>query len=189
MISRTLTPILSIIVAVMIAYFFILPKYETTQLVRAEIQEYETAVEKYNEFSNKLDEKLAIKTERPAIDNEHLDTLVPSEIDDTQLLVDLETLVTKQTMLFGNISIKGNTTIYQQGSEADTSSGQQISRQLVSLDISFDVIGSYEQFQLFLSELERSRTLYEVVSLSYTPSESAFQQFSLTVRVYALPKM
>jgi hypothetical protein len=188
MISRTLTPILSIVIAVMIFMFFTQPTFSEVTAVKTEMSEYTTAIEKYNLFSAKLEEKLSVKTNRSASDNERLDRLVPDEIDDTQILVDIEALAEKNGMLFGNISVKNNNATLARKTE-NVSQGLPASQELASVDVTFGVIGSYEQFDTFMLDLESSLTLFEVIGLSYTASPSSFQQFDLTVRVYALPEV
>ena len=187
MISRTLTPILSIIIAVLIFMFFVSPLYEDILLVRNDISEHKTAIQKYNDFQTKLQEKLSIKTNRSAYDNERLDRVVADSIDDTQILVDLEALAEKHTLLFGNVLVK-NTGESLARETKIAPAGTVTSDELVTADIKFSIIGSYDNLISFFRDLERSLTLYEVVQLSYDVSDSQFQQFDITVRVYALPK-
>ncbi len=191
MISRTLTPILSIIIAVLIFMFFVSPKYDKILTIRNDISEYTVTIQRYNDFVTKLKEKLSIKTNRSAVDNENLDRLVANDIDDTQLLVDLKALAEKHLLLFGNISVKKKgeslaSSISNASSNPPASTAS--NGELVSADIKFSVIGSYNDLLTFISELESSLTLYEVVGLSYSVTDSPFQQFDMTVRTYALPK-
>lgn len=183
MISRTLTPILSIIIAVLIFMFFVSPKYEEILVVRNDISEYGITIERYTAFQSKLKEKLSIKTNRLATENERLDTVVADNIDDTQLLVDLKAMAEKHVLLFGNVSVKN-----KGESLSGSVKGAIASSELASADIKFSIIGSYDDTVSFFYDLERSLTLYEVVQLSYDVSDSQFQQFDVTVRTYALPK-
>ncbi len=188
MILRTLTPILSVIIAIILFVFFVSPKYDEIIAVQAEIAEYQDAVLKYNTFINKLDAKIATKVTRSAIENEHLDRFVPEIIDETQLLVDLESLARRNNLLFGNIEVSSSD-VNLARNNADVVDVAVKSDELITSDISFELIGTYEQFKSFLAEMEKSMTLFEVVEMSLDVDESIFQQFAVTVRVYSLPEM
>ena len=185
MILRTLTPFLSLVIAIILFIFVIQPQYIEIVSLNSEVNEYVSATEKYQQFTAKLEEKLATKGSRSALENERLDTLVLEEIDATQLLVDLEVLAKQRNLLFGNVEISaGDIDVKKISNDADASGGE-----LTTVDLSFEIVGTYEQFKNFLSDVERSLTLFEVVKMELVSAEeSLFQQFAITVRVYALPK-
>lgn len=174
---RTLTPLLSVVIAVIVYLFFTSGQLDTIALRNAEIDEYVKAAAGYTAFTEQLNAKIAKKENRSISDKERLDTLVPERIEAINLLVDLEALVKKHNMLFGNVSV----------SDEDNASAQEIDsvNTLTSVDISFGVIGTYDQFKVFLRDLERSLTIYEVIDLTFSGTESEFNQYELTVRVYA----
>lgn len=188
MILRTLTPVLSVIIAIILFIFFVHPKYNEIVTVQAEIAEYENAILKYNNFTNNLEAKLAAKKNRSALDNEHLDRLVPDEIDETQLLVDIESLAKRNALLFGNVDVINGGAELIRNTRNEVAAVEE-SDELKTVDISFEVIGTYEQFKAFLADMEKSMTIFEVVEMKIDVDDSAFQQFAVTVRVYSLPKM
>ena len=184
---RTLTPILSIIIAVLLFMFFIQPQYAEIQSVKNEIKTYTDATAQYAGFSALLQDKLSVKTQRSAYESERLDTLVPDSVDATRLLVDLEKIATTHGLLFGNITTKGGDVMLARGTDGAVDAPE--SAELATVDVSFAVIGTYDQFKDFLKDLERSVTLFEVTEIKYSVTEeSVLQQFSLTVRSYSLPQ-
>ncbi len=185
MILRTLTPFLSLIIAGILFIFVIQPQYIAVVSLRNEVDEYNNATEKYNDFMRKLEEKLAAKGSRSALDNERLDTFVFDQIDTVQLLVDLEAMAKKKNLLFGNIEVnQGDVDMKNVTDDART-----VGSELETADLTFEVVGTYEQFKSFLADVEQSLTLFEVIKLELiSTEESLFQQFAVTVRVYALPK-
>ncbi len=187
MISRTLTPILSLVIALILFVFFVRPQYAEVITIQSEIDEYQKAIAQYAEFTNKLEAKIAAKEGRSALQNEQLDQLVPNEIDDAQALVDIEALAQRYNLLFGNTSVETGDTELKRKSDPATMS-EEGGDELRTADISFGVIGTYDQFKSFLADLEKSLSLYEVTQISFNTGESSFQQFEVTVRVYALPK-
>ena len=194
---RTITPILSILAALLLFVLFTKPQYAEIQSLRAEIGHYEKATNEYAEFQQKIKSLLARRDAVSLVERERLDKFVPTEIEVTRLLVDLEALAKEKGMLFGNIKTeepKEAKPSAQQASVAGSAEGGEYavpstSSALVTADITFDVIGTYEQFKQLLVALESSLTVYEVTNIGLLASESEFQQFSVTVRSYALPKI
>ncbi|MCF7815726.1 MAG: hypothetical protein K9M10_03330 [Candidatus Pacebacteria bacterium] len=188
--SRTLTPFLSIIIAILLFLFFTQPNYEEVKNLQKETEEYVSATEKYNNFNTRIEELLTRKDSIKESQKKMLDLLVPKSIDDTRTLVDLKVLAEKNGLLFGNVSIEGGDIQLQakstSGNKAKVSTTG--SKELVTSDISFEVIGFYPQFKDFLRDIESSLTIMEVVDITFTSNESRFQQFSVKIRTYALPQ-
>lgn len=186
MILRSLSPILSVIVAVVLSVFFIKPAYDETLLIKDDVETYKDAKIKYDEFTQDLQQKIDDKKKYLG-DEEKLKALVPENIDETQLLVDLKHIASRRGLLFGNVVVEET----DSGTpEILDENGNQIEDDtLIAKDISFEIIGTYQQLKDFLKDLERSQTLFEIILLSFNSSEdSLFLQYSLTVRTYALPK-
>lgn len=183
---RTLTPVLSIIIAVLLFVFFTQTQFTEIKALQKETEEYASASAQAGAFRALLQQKLSIKNNQSVYDSERLETLIPGTLDSTRILIDLEKITQNNNLLFGNIKVKGGDTVVS----ADTNTNEsEITEELDVVDVSFEVIGTYEQFKNFLRDLERSLTLFEVIDLKYSVIEnSPFQQFALTVRSYGLPK-
>ncbi len=179
--SRTLTSILSIVIAILLYIFVIDQQLAQMSAVQIEIGEYQKAEEKYTEFQKKLDSLVAIKKQASVIENEKLDALVPEVVDDVKLIVDLENMAKSRGMLFGNISIDNA----KDESSINSSTEIAIGPTLKSTDISFAVIGTYEQFKQLLEDIEKSLVLLEVVELDFSVTQGVYQQYAVTVRAYA----
>jgi Tfp pilus assembly protein PilO len=184
---RTLTPFLSLIIAVLLYIFFTQPHYAGLTAVKEEASEYETAVKTYHEFNQLLEQKLNMIKGRSTLESERLDRLVPTKLDNARLIVDLEHMATSQGLLFGNIKSVGSAGEIKLAEKAALTNAE-----LSTLDISFNVIGSYEQFKAFLNDLDNSLTIFEITKLQFDAIDDAqnksLQQFSVTVRTYALPE-
>ena len=185
MIARTLSPFLSIIVAIVLFVFFIKPTYYETNALRDDAREYREAASSYIEFTEILKQKIEEK-EKFTSGEKKLNLLIPEEIDSTQLLVDLKSLANRNGLLFGNIVVVEGEALDMEEEDEDSVIDERA--RLVPTDISFELIGTYSQFKSFLEDLESSQVLFEVTSLTFdTTEQKMFQQFSFTVRTYALP--
>jgi len=185
MIARTLSPFLSIIVAIVLFVFFIKPTYYETNALRDDAREYREAASSYIDFTEILKQKIEEK-EKFTSGEKKLNLLIPEEIDSTQLLVDLKSLANRNGLLFGNIVVVEGEALDMEEEDEDSVIDERA--RLVPTDISFELIGTYSQFKSFLEDLESSQVLFEVTSLAFdTAEQKMFQQFSFTVRTYALP--
>ncbi len=181
---KTITPILSIVIAVLLVLFYVQPKYVEVRAIQKEITEYSTAVTKYSEFKAKLETKLQEITARSEEENNRLERLSPVNLDDVQLLVDIEHIAQSQNMLFGNVDIESSENELKSVAESDG----EVPQELTTVDISFEVIGTYQQFKNLLRALEQSLTLLEVTNIEFkVAEESPFQQYAITVRAYGIP--
>jgi hypothetical protein len=182
---RTLTPIFSIVIAVAVFFFFAQPMFSEIKVVQDETNEYRIAVEKASEFNQLLQSLISKRNAFSARERERLEALVPDNIDEVKLLVDLEGIAKSHGMLLGNIMVSELTpataTADDEGSRIDSRES------FSSVDISFDVIGNYEQLRSVLTDIERSLVLMEIVNITFESSSFDLQQYSITVRAYGFP--
>lgn len=180
---KTITPVLSILIAILLGIFYVQPRYEEAQAVKSEIAEYQKATDTYTEFNEKLQRKFDSIKNRTDEENNRLAHLAPDDLDATTLVVDLEDIVKKQNMLFGNVKI----TEQENTLESKTESVSDSKDELVMIDVAFSVIGTYEQFKNLLRTLEQSLTIFEITNISFRSAEdSIFMQFDVSVRAFGI---
>jgi hypothetical protein len=187
---RTVTPIVSIILAVLLFMFFVQPQYDEVKGLRKDRDDYREATTQYDAFNNKLQDKIKQKNDFSMSDKERLEEFMPNDLDSSELLVKLEQIVKRHNMLFGNIKADdgaGKELLGRVPQEGDESGENANTEELVSLDISFSVIGTYTQFKDLLVDLESSLTLFEIIDIKLDEGgETQFQQYAITVRAFAL---
>ncbi len=186
----TLTPVLSIAVSVLVYFFFIQPRYEEVLQVKEDITAHEDALAKYLEFNNEVRALLAKRDSVSRSDRERLDLLIPSKIDTTRLLVDLESLARTNGLLFGDVDISGDAAnpVITGNAEGSVDLSAISLDSLETADISFGVIGTYTQFKQFMDAVTQSLPLFEVTEIQLEVGEETFQQFKVTIRTYAIPE-
>lgn len=184
----TLTPLLSIVVAVLLFFFYAQPEYDKILVIKENINKHEEAVLRYTEFNNEVRTLLAKRDAISMSDKERLELLIPTQIDTTRLLVDLEKIAKDSGVLYGNIKAEEEKNAKALTDEDIYNSKNIDSTSLVSSDISFSIIGNYEQFKSFLAKLESSLPLFEVTEISLTAGTETFQQFDVSIRAFAIPE-
>lgn len=187
---RTLTPALSIIAAVAIYFLFIKPQYADIQLVNQERASYEQAAQDYANFTHKIDALEARRNAVSLVERDRLDQFLPASLDAAQSFVDLQAAAQRANLLFGNVALGEDTsTNGAQPAVQYDEFGNPVSApaEPVYADLSFAVIGTYDQFKAFLTEIEKSLTLFEVTKIEAEASHGQLMQFDMTVRTYAMP--
>lgn len=182
---RTITPIFSIILAILIFFLYTQPMFTEVKQVQGEADKYREAAQTAATRNEELNQKYAIVESHAVTDVERLNVLVPSVIDEIKILTDLGELARRHNMLFGNVSVTNND--MEPLATVNEESEVVAFRDLVSTDLQFSLIGTYEQFKSFLADVESSLVLLEVNNIAFTAGEGLFQQYAVSVRVYALP--
>ena len=185
---KTLTPIFSIIIAFAIFFFFTKPLYTEVQGLKKETTGYTNAINNASQFNQKLQQLKQKKDSFDERDVERLNGLVPNSINGVGMLVNLSKLVSAHGMLLGTISVQSDdntkASANKKVSRTPVSSGD--STDLVSSDIAFTLIGTYDQLRSLLKDMERSLVPMDIVHVSFTAVEGNLQQYAITIRTYAL---
>ncbi len=181
---RTVTPIFSIIIAITIFFLYTEPKFADIKQIQGEAKQYSAAVEKAEQRNQHLNEKHAEKRAHSPENLERLEALVPTSIDEVKVLTDLNELAKVHNMLFGNVSVTNNDSQLV----APASGNDQFAEygSLIYTDVEFSLIGTYDQFKQFLADVESSLVMLEVQDISFSTGEGLFQQYKMTVRLFAL---
>ncbi len=186
---KALTPFLSIVTAIVVGFFFIKPMYEEIKGLQMETEQYREAVQKADESNKRLKELLEQKNSFKASALERLDIIAPDSVNQIKLLVDLEALARKHNMLFGNVGVGEGETSGDSDDAAEEEvggSGLTFEEDFRSVDISFGLIGTYDQFRKILVDIERSLSIMEIMKVEFKVLEGDLQQYDITIRAYAL---
>lgn len=146
--------------------------------LRKEKKELETALDN----ANKSEEKLAaLEREYNSIDEENgkrLDTLLPSQENDIRLIIYLNNIGTANRLSLKNISVK------QLENKEEIALTASSSQNYGRVETNFTLSGTYEQFLSFLSEMEKSLRILDVISLSFEAKDKDIYDYTLTVQAY-----
>ena len=79
---RTLTPFISLGLAVVVYFFFTQPKMDDIAVIQNDVDAYTAAISSYENFHNLLNQQLNQMNERSAEERKKLDTMLPVGVDD-----------------------------------------------------------------------------------------------------------
>ncbi len=183
-----ITPLILIIVSIGTFFAYIDPNYRHTNLdsgkksiieLQNEVEQYEEALNNINKISAKRDALIKDKSSISADDLSKLEKLLPDNIDNIKLVIDIRNIAEKNSLVLK--SIKLNTL---NNSESDRIG--QDNNKYGTVGLSFSVNSSYENFQRFLTDLEKSLRLVEINELSVTGNDTSIYDFSVNLKTYWL---
>ncbi len=143
--------------------------------------EYETAKNNSGKILKKRDELIEQRNSFSQNDRKNIVQLIPDNIDNVQLILDLNGIAKRYGMLLKGIRIEQGSTLKegQIGVNKD---------QLSSISVSFKVAATYETFVKFLQDLETSLRIVDVTKLSFKPTDTGVYNFDITIKTYWLKK-
>ena len=164
------------------------PSFDQINATKAEIAQYDGALGKAAELQQVKQSLLNKYKNFNPTDLDRLSKLLPDHVDNVRLILDLDHLALLHQMPMQNVSIGDPT---KEGASAATISTPDPARQkLGSLTLKFSTSGTYEQFKSFLSDLEASLRIVDVIGLQIqSGSQGGGAQaymYTITIQTYWL---
>ncbi len=179
---KFILPIILIAVAASGVYWYVNPEYVIIKKLLQERDQYQAAVVQAQQASEKLN-KLVLEWNSYSVkDLERLEKVLPENIDSIRLLLNFQTLAKRFGLKAEGIQVRP--------APAATDKNQQAATAIQSATVSFGVNTTYEGFQTFLEELEKSLQIATVESLSLSAPEdkTGKRTYQITFSTYMLQK-
>ncbi|PIP86708.1 hypothetical protein COV42_02600 [Candidatus Campbellbacteria bacterium CG11_big_fil_rev_8_21_14_0_20_44_21] len=178
--SRPIFSTILIVLAVVVFFSFVNPTYEEVRALSEESAQFDNALNRSKELQSVRDELLSRYN---TFSNENLDRiekLLPDNLDNVRLILDLDGIASKYGMLIKNVSIADK--------EEETSGVVLPQSPVGKMELSFAMTGSYSEFKKFMSDLEQSLRIVDLKRLSFKPQEQNEDiiNFEVSVRTYWL---
>jgi Tfp pilus assembly protein PilO len=179
---KNLFAILLIIGSIAITMVYIRPTWDEIQTLRADETKYSDALKRVDTLSAALENQKTLIANIPAEDLEDLEKLLPDNVDNVQLIIDINNIAASEGLTIRDIAIATP----EDETNSRTSSAQVSRAGYDSIDLSFSVTSPYPQFINFISSLEQSLRLVDVTAVSFVPTDTGSYNFSVTLRTYWL---
>jgi len=179
-----ITPIILIIISIATFFGYIDPNYrgndrQSIQSLIAEENEYQIALNNTAEIRSRRDSLVDIRSQINPDDLEKLEKLLPDNIDNIKLVIDMNKIAENHSLTLKNIKLD------TKAKEDPQKIGQEYGKYGV-VGLSFSVNSSYNNFQGFLKDLEKSLRLVEITDLSVTGNDTGIYDFSVGLKTYWL---
>jgi len=180
---RNTLPIVLIIAAVGLFYFYISPQYAKIGTLQTERDNYDEILSKSVEL-RQIRAELAEKIDRfEEADLAKLDKMIPIDMDLVKLVLEVDSLALKHAIVINEIEASSN-----DNAEGSVEKSEMASRGYKTLTLSFQFNTDYSNLDGFLKEIENSLRIMDIVKIElHTDKErSSFQDYSMTLNTYSL---
>jgi Tfp pilus assembly protein PilO len=183
-----ITPIILIIISFAVFFGYVDPAYRVDKPLEnkmsiksllAEDAEYQSALNNTTEIRKKRD---SLVEKRGAInpnDLTRLEKLLPDNIDNIRLVIDIKQIAENYTLTLKNIKLDAAV-------KEDPSRLGQDNNKYGTVGLTFSVSSSYDNFQNFLADLEKSLRLVDITELSVTGNDTGIYDFTVSLKTYWL---
>lgn len=182
---KILTPILLIVLALSLFFWFVVPTYQSLGSLRVERSQYEDALVAAKEASVKRDELVNKYNSMSSADLDKLEKLLPDSIDTVRLVVDLNTIAAK----YGPIGSAGIRDI-KMSTVGDPQSNVVVAQDQSpygTLVVTFTTSMAYDKFLNFVRDLERSLKILDISSILFRPVDTGnVYEYTISLKTYWL---
>ncbi len=179
---------------------YIRPTYDHTQEVKVKVARLDEALSKTRNIRRVRESLSSRFAEFPESKIERLQKMLPDHVDNVRLVLDMDGIASQYGMRLQNVSVQNSKKPSTAGNDAAL--GAQSPGSLViggssdepfqSLVLQFEVEATYEEFLLFMGDLESSLRIVNVEKLSMSPVGNDTSEgepkykYNLSLRTYWL---
>lgn len=170
---KSIIGIILLLFGASLVYFFGLPAFNSIAELRSQSEVLVTVIERTESLNQSVANLFANYQTISSNDISSLDILVPNQIDNVKLILEIQQLAEKYGLAVQTIDVSslGDNRLAEQN--------------INSVSFSADVAGFYDDFVDFLIALERSQRLIDINSVSFSAKDSEEgYRYSLSVTTY-----
>lgn len=164
--SRILAPIFFFVIGIGLFFSYIDPAYNHMKELREDNTRLDAALTKSKELQEARDALLARYNTMPSADIAHLERLLPDNVDNVKLILDIDNIASNHSIILGDFEFDAEPLV------EDVYAGDEIVQDTTSpeawyeaAELRFSVLATYDEFLAFLKDLERSLRIVDVRQL------------------------
>jgi len=170
-----------LVLSLSIGYAFAYPKFGEVSILRDEKQKYEGYVETVANIENRKNDLLAQFNKVSAEDKKEIETIMPDSFDFVRLTSQIDLVAAKYAISIDNISSR----------EVGSSVGGSISEAAPPKPFQSNILGfsfkaSYEKFNQFIDDLEKSLRILDIKSIKVETGEGGVYSYTVEFETYWL---
>lgn len=183
-----ITPIILVIISLAAFFGYVDPNYRgenldngkrSIQSLQAESNEYRTALSNSNKIRAQRDLLVKKRGEINPTDLTRLEQLLPDNVDNIKLVIDMNQIAANHRLTLKNLKL-------DTGVSGNADRLGEDNNKYGTVGLSFSVTASYDNFQNFLTDIEKSVRLVDVTELSVTGNDTNLYEFSIGLKTYWL---
>ena len=175
---KYLLSLILLLVSIGVFFAFIDPFYKEIEVIRLEIKGLDEALNNSKQIQETRDQLLGRFNAIPRQDLERIKKMLPDHVDNVKLILEIDRIASQYGMTIKNISV------IEKGGGRETLGRPEEPLGTIGLDLI--ITGSYRLFLNFVSDLEKSLRIVDIVSLAFTATTEDFNQYDLGIQTYWL---
>ena len=206
MMFRTIRPIIMILIAVGLFFSYIQPTFTDIRSIQDETNDYTETIAKAEEFNQLVRSLVDRKNSFTPNELARLEAYVPDTIDGVSVMSDIQTLVSGSGLLLESVSesewiepsdreiTEGisdlidpeDADLFELDEDIESNDRTESGTEYLVKHFSVSALGTYEQFKVFVADLERSLTPIEMMVTGFSTTESGLNSYVMDLRVRKL---
>lgn len=187
--GKTIISVVGIFGAFGIFFFYTKPTYDSAQVQRAQIAEYDAALVKANELQERKQVLLNKYNAFSPEDRDRLQKLLPDHVDNVRLILDLDNIASRRGMALQNVVV--STPGAGQSTQSAVGTISSARQKYDVLTTKFSTQGTYASLQQLMSDLETSLRIIDLIDLKVSTGAEVgggepLYSFEVTLRTYWL---
>ncbi len=181
MTKNSIFPILLFFTAIGLFFSFTDPKYQEIKKIQAEVSAYDNTLNNSKDLLKIRDNLLAVYNNISREDLKRLELLLPDNVDNIRLVMDIDTIASRYGVVIKNLKFKSSPSSENFDPKVE---------KIKSLDLSFSVDSGYETFLAFIRDLEDSLRIIDLVEIKFIAKETSSNiepTQNVTIRTYWMP--
>ena len=172
-----LTPILLLFISIGLFFGFIDPSWSSARKIQSELGKKNEDLANIQVFLQKKEDLLTKERSVPIESTSRLQKMLPDSIDSVRLILDLYNIADQNQIKIKTIDVS-------QPDGKAASDGSALS--YGSLPVRITLTASYDDFKIFLRDIERSLMLLDVTNVSLRPQKEGAYEYSISAKTYWL---
>ena len=147
--------------------------------LKSELTKYDDILQSSTKIVSQRDQLVAKRNTISSSDEAKLERLLPSNIDNIRLIIEISDIAQNRNLVAKNISVGGMT-------QTTSDTIGQSSSPYGTLSMTFTVNSSYNNFLNLLQDLENNLRLLDITNISFSATDNGFYDFTVTLNTYWL---
>jgi len=180
---RFLLPIILFVAAVGLFSLYTSPTYAGLKGAQAQVAAYDDALNKSKELKGLRDKLTSTRNAFSPQDEQKLVRLLPDQVDNIRLIIDINNIASRRGLVLSSVALgEVSNTSAEKSALAVGPSGDPLG----SVSLGFSVLATYEDFLVFLQDIEHSLRILDIEKLSFSAAEDGKYSFDIQLRTYWL---
>ncbi len=166
-----------------LAIFFVPARsaFDSTAPEKAKIADLQSALDNAEKIDAEREKLQAKYTSFTKDDIDKLNKLLPSTVDSVRLVIDINTIASRQGLVLTNVTI-----LPRQNVSAGTAVVGPVSDLFEAIQVDFTVTGDYPSFKNFLNDLAHSVRILDVEKIAFASTKEGQYSYTLSIKTYWL---